>query len=118
MPEMDEWFDDRIGFSEYQGAARTTAVYPEDKAVIYPALGLAGEVGEVCEKIKKVIRDKGGDFSVVREDLIKELGDVCWYLANLAFDLNIDLGEVARTNLKKLSDRKARGVIQGSGDDR
>lgn len=85
------------------------------------ALGLAGETGEVMEKIKKMIRDKNGVFSPTPEDtaeLKKELGDVLWYLSALAFYNGIDLDDVARANLDKLRSRKERNQIHGSGDNR
>jgi NTP pyrophosphatase (non-canonical NTP hydrolase) len=105
-------------FNEYQRIARTTAVYKEPK-IIYTALGLAGESGECCEKIKKMLRDDNGILTDIRRsDLIKELGDCLWYLSNLAADINVELETIANTNLDKLLDRKARGVIHGSGDNR
>lgn len=85
------------------------------------ALGLAGETGEVMEKIKKMIRDKNGVFSPTPEDIAelkKELGDVLWYLSALAFYNGIDLDDVARANLDKLRSRKERNKIHGSGDNR
>lgn len=85
------------------------------------ALGLAGETGEVLEKIKKMIRDKNGVFSPTPEDIAelkKELGDVLWYLSALAFYNGIDLDDVARANLDKLRNRKERNQIHGSGDNR
>ena len=85
----------------------------------YPALGLAGEAGEVCEKIKKIMRDKGGVIS--EEDsleLSKELGDVLWYVSALACEINVALSSVAEENLDKLSSRQDRGKLQGSGDNR
>lgn len=102
-------------FKEYQELAKTTAIYPESAKITYPCLGLAGEVGEVCEKVKKHIRD-GRDLD--REDLKKELGDVLWYLAAVATDLGIDLNDVATTNYHKLKSRQERNVLQGSGDNR
>jgi len=105
---------------EYQLKARTTAVYPNiGNNFVYPALGLCGEAGEVAEKIKKILRDDLGQVTVQsREKLIKELGDVFWYLANLATELNINLEYVARTNLEKLQSRKDRNKLHGDGDDR
>ena len=106
-------------FTAYQRAARETAIYPKHLAVIYPTLGLAGEVGEVAEKVKKIYRDDGGEITKEkRAALVKELGDVLWYLATLAGDLGIDLGDVAEENLKKLRDRAERKKLQGSGDSR
>ena len=101
-------------FNEYQEEASKTAIYPEQYKVVYPALGLAGEAGEVAEKVKKHIRD--GVLNV--DDLKKELGDVLWYLAAIASDLGLNLDDVADSNLKKLRSRKERGVISGSGDNR
>jgi len=103
-----------MDFDEYQSQARATAIYPRDKAIVYPALGLAGEAGEVAEKVKKWIRDGNLD----RDAIIKELGDVMWYIAALSSDLGIDMSEVASQNIRKLQDRAARGKIQGSGDNR
>lgn len=105
-------------FNKYQEVAKTTAVYKDPK-VIYCALGLCGEAGEVAENVKKMLRDDNGVLSSTRRDnIIKELGDVLWYLSNLAADIGVDLDTVAQTNLNKLLDRKARGVIHGSGDNR
>ena len=101
-------------FNEYQEEASKTAIYPEQYKIVYPALGLAGEAGEVAEKVKKHIRD--GVLNV--DDLKKELGDVLWYLAAIASDLGLKLDDVAEANLQKLRSRKARGVISGSGDNR
>lgn len=99
---------------EYQEAAKDTAVYRENPAnrIIYPALGLAGETGEVVEKIKKYVRDLVLDKDAVK----RELGDVIWYVAALAADLGFTLEDVAQANLDKLADRKARNKLHGSGD--
>lgn len=86
---------------------------------IYPALGLAGESGEVLEKLKKILRDKEGTISP--EELIeikKELGDALWYLTTLASELNLCLEDIATSNIEKFLDRRARGVTSGSGDNR
>lgn len=106
--------------NEYQEHARSTALYLQnDAAKFYPYFGLAGETGEVMEKVKKIIRDKNGNFS--DEDklaLKKELGDVMWYIANIAKDLNMTLEDVAKTNIEKLQSRKEKGTLRGSGDNR
>ncbi len=87
--------------------------------MIYPTLGLAGEAGEVAEKVKKVIRDKGGVFdNDARAAIAKELGDVLWYVAQIASELSLDLSNVAQGNLDKLADRAQRGQLQGNGDNR
>jgi len=101
-------------FDRYQRKTQETAIYPEDKALEYLALGLNGEAGEVAEKVKKHIRD-GKELD---EDFAKELGDVLWYLTRLVDELDADMSEVAEANLDKLFDRKERDKIQGSGDNR
>ena len=84
-----------------------------------PAMGLAGEVGELVNKIKKIMRDdKGLIPNHKKEELIGELGDVLWYVATLATELDIDLNEVADLNINKLQSRQERGKLGGSGDGR
>ncbi len=109
-----------LTFSEYQKESRKTAVYPNaGNNFIYPTLGLAGEAGEVAEKIKKVIRDKNGVIDEeTKEKIAKELGDVLWYVAQLCTELGLSMEEVARKNLEKLFSRKERGVLHGEGDER
>ena len=102
-----------MNFNEYQKLARSTAIYPEKYKVIYPALGLCGEAGEVAEKVKKNIRD-GKSLDGVG----LELGDVLWYISALADDLGVTLEEVAQANVDKLTSRKERNMIGGSGDNR
>ena len=106
--------------NSYQDAARKTAAYPDvGRNPIYPTLGLTGEAGEVADKVKKVIRDRGGVFDADTREAIKlELGDVLWYVAQLASEMGYDLEDVANKNLSKLRDRSARGQLQGSGDHR
>lgn len=105
--------------SEYQRQSRRTAEYPREAWLAYPALGLAGEAGEVAEHAKKAIRDDGGQVSDERKAAMsKELGDVLWYVAQLASELGLDLDEVAKQNLEKLLSRQRRGALSGSGDDR
>jgi NTP pyrophosphatase (non-canonical NTP hydrolase) len=85
----------------------------------YPALGLAGEAGEVAEHAKKAIRDDGGVVTEERRRaMAKELGDVLWYVSQLASEVGLELEEIARANLEKLLSRQRRGVLSGSGDDR
>ena len=108
-----------MDFNEYQDKAVTTAIYGAGNVVIYPALGLANEAGEVLGKIKKVLRDKNGEFTEETNKAIgDEIGDVLWYMAALCRDLNIQLDDVAENNIYKLLDRQSRNVIQGSGDNR
>lgn len=103
-----------MNFKEYQELAASTAIYPEEYRIVYPALGLAGESGEVAEKVKKYIRDGNLD----RDLLAKELGDVLWYVSALSRDLGIDLEDVASRNIEKLRSRAERGTLRGSGDSR
>jgi NTP pyrophosphatase (non-canonical NTP hydrolase) len=109
-----------MDFVSYQQQSRQTALYPDrDRNFLYPTLGLCGEAGEVAEKIKKVIRDHGGELSeATRQAIAAELGDVLWYVAQLATELQLDLGAIAQANLDKLLSRLERGVIQGCGDSR
>lgn len=104
-------------FAEYQNKAKETAIYPKqlDGGIYYAAIGLAGEVGELLNKIKKIARDGA---AVDKEAISGEMGDVLWYLSQMATELGISLDDIAGYNLKKLNDRKARGVISGSGDNR
>jgi NTP pyrophosphatase (non-canonical NTP hydrolase) len=108
-----------VELSEYQRQSRSTAEYPREAWLAYPALGLAGEAGEVAEHAKKAIRDDGGAVSDERKAAMsKELGDVLWYVAQLATELGLDLDQIAAANLEKLLSRQKRGVLSGSGDDR
>ncbi len=109
-----------MDFRTYQQRSRETARYPgAGRNSTYPTLGLCGEAGEVADKVKKVMRDHDGVFdAAVRDDVALELGDVLWYLAQLATELELDLDAIAEANLAKLSSRAARNVIGGSGDRR
>ena len=104
-----------MDFNQYQALARSTAIYPEQHRVVYPALGLAGESGEVAEKIKKSMRDK---TEITPNDIVKELGDVVFYATALSNYYNANLGVTILENLNKLDSREARGTIKGSGDNR
>jgi NTP pyrophosphatase (non-canonical NTP hydrolase) len=106
-------------FSEFEAAALTTALYDDKYRVMYPALGLAGETGEVLEKIKKVYRDNDGRLDSDKVDAIaKEIGDVLWYVAALCRDLDITMDDVAESVLAKLRSRAERNALRGSGDER
>jgi NTP pyrophosphatase (non-canonical NTP hydrolase) len=108
-----------VELSEYQRLSRSTAHYPRNESLTYPALGLAGEAGEFADHAKKVIRDDGGEVTPQRrEAMAKELGDVLWYVAQVATEAGLDLDEVAQANLDKLLSRQQRGVLSGSGDQR
>ena len=84
--------------NEYQQHALETAIYPDDRRIIYPTLGLTGEAGEVADKVKKVIRDAHEEFTPEKKlEIVKEIGDVMWYCATLARDLGYELDDVARS---------------------
>ena len=117
-------------FDDYQAFTRTTAIYQEacksgGERILYCLLGLVGESGEIAEKVKKVVRTSGmGSLGSAMENptfrrlMVKECGDSLWYLARLADEMGVPLSEVAETNVKKLSDRKERGVLHSEGDER
>lgn len=112
---------DDITMNEYQVGTGTTAIYPGKGTIVglmYAALGL-GESGEVQGKVKKVLRDSDGVVTEeARAKIVSELGDLLWYVGQMCSELGVTMGEVAQENLRKLADRKARGVLQGSGDKR
>ena len=108
-----------MNLSDYEKSINEFAIYPEagkgtPMSLAYCALGLGGEAGEYSEKIKKLVRDGKLDKPLA----VKELGDVLWYLTRSANELGYTLQDVAEINLVKLGDRKQRGVLQGSGDER
>ena len=107
-------------FEQYQAEAKKTAVYPTiGQSFIYPALGLAGEAGEVVEKVKKIMRNDNGAVSdEKRTEVKKELGDVLWYVSQLATEFGITMEDVASTNVEKLRSRMERGAIHSQGDNR
>ena len=109
-----------MNFDEYQKLASTTAIYPRvGNNIYYPALALAGESGEVCDKISKIMRDHDDIITdKIKLELEKELGDVLWNLSQLATELDLSLDDIATNNLRKLKSRKDRNKLQGSGDNR
>jgi NTP pyrophosphatase (non-canonical NTP hydrolase) len=122
--EGDDWMD---AFDHYQEqCASEFAFYPG--MLIYPAMGLAGEAGEVVEKVKKLVRDDemplDENFNTAtinaekRLEIARELGDVLFYVAMIADDIDYTLSEIAHMNTEKLADRKNRGQLRGSGDNR
>ena len=106
-----------IEMNEYQLLARETALYPKSLGLYYTALGLTGEAGEVAEKVKKMIRDNK-TIEDCQIEIMNELGDVLWYVANVAHEFGLSLEEIAENNVLKLKSRSERGVIHGSGDNR
>ena len=109
-----------MNLNEYQKAAEVTAIYPSGLwiGLVYTTLGLNGEAGEIAEKVKKLLRDDKTMTEEHRQELILELGDVLWYVANLAKELDVSLEEVATQNIAKLQSRNKRNMLGGSGDNR
>ena len=106
-------------FNEYQKEAVKNKIYGYGDKIIYPALGLGNEAGEVQGKIKKISRDNDGVFTKENCKLIAdELGDTLWYIAALAEDIGYNLNDIASINIEKIKSRRERNVIQGSGDNR
>ena len=120
--EVKQWMKERykdMDVNVYQDKAVATAIYPETHKITYPALGMAGEAGEVANKVKKIIRD--GKKSLPddwQEQLASEIGDVLWYCAALARDLDMSLATIMAANLDKLKTRQEQGTLGGSGDKR
>ncbi len=137
-PETEYGIDFPLSFEAYQAGAKKTAIYNQDARVMYPALGLAGEVGEFIEKaggitagvdvllngvavcagkcanqVKKIIRDDCECDTTRKHAIGQEIGGVLWYCAAVASDLGLDLGDIAQENLDVLADRQKRGTIQG-----
>ena len=123
--EAKQWMKERKSMSgitatEYQIRAAKTAIFPKEKALEYLTLGLAGEAGEIANKVKKLIRDGADreDYHAKLNAIGHELGDVLWYCAMLAKEVDMNLGRIMEDNLDKLADRKARNRLQGDGDNR
>lgn len=105
-------------FDTYQRESRKTwNLVHTDHPIVYPTLGLVNEAGELAGKVKKIFRDKDGQISDADRQALKyELGDVLWYMAQIATELDLSLQEVAEANLEKLFSRLERGQIRGEGD--
>lgn len=111
-----------MNFLDYQHETAKTAVYPRQtpsEAVSYVTLGLVGEAGEIANKVKKILRDNDGHVSMNKKsELADELGDVLYYVSELASNIGFNLEAIAKRNVDKLAGRAARGTLQGSGDNR
>jgi NTP pyrophosphatase (non-canonical NTP hydrolase) len=122
--EAEKWMKEKkmstITAALYQEKARETAIFPKNKAMEYLTLGLTGEAGEIANKVKKFIRDGAAkdEYLAKRIEIGYEIGDVLWYCAVLAEELDMNLGHIMEKNLEKLADRKKRGTLSGSGDNR
>lgn len=129
--KLKELVDERVNsysgmtLNYYQEKAASTAIYRDTELCqrheaykqLYCVMQLAAESGEVAGKYAKHIRT-GATVPLDYEAIKKEIGDVLWYIANLANELHFTLEDVAQTNLNKLQDRKERGVLHGEGDNR
>ena len=115
-----------MNFNDYQKKALSTDLgagksnkYAHDPAYVDKILSFVGEAGEVAEKYKKIIRDKGGVINKEdKQEIVKEIGDVLWYIAILADYLGVSLDELAQANVDKLASRNKRGKLGGKGDNR
>ena len=108
-----------MNFNEYQKEAYKTLIHKDQDNLAYFALGVAGESGEVADKVKKIFRDNGGVMTTQdKEELAKEMGDVLWYLSQLSQYIGKDFSDIAQINLDKLKSRQERGTLSGSGDNR
>jgi len=122
--EAKQWMKERqlssITATDYQARACETAIFPKHRATEYLTLGLTGEAGEIANKVKKFIRDGASkdEYLAKRIEIGYEIGDVLWYCAVLAEELEMNLGHIMEKNLDKLADRHKRGKISGSGDNR
>ena len=128
--DLDD-FAQNATFYTYQKVSAKSAIYPGQggfMGIVYTALKLNGEAGELAEHVGKALRDDGfGTYSLElnteidltneRKSLIeKEIGDVLWYLSAICNELGLSMSSVAWTNLNKLKDRTERNMLQGSGD--
>ena len=124
--KLDEYQTAALKYDTYTGYRDGLMKYSKDGIMLATengrsekVLGLPGEAGEAADKFKKIIRDKGGVISLSdREEIVKELGDVLWYVTMIAEYLEIPLSEVAQKNIDKLEDRYKRNKIHGAGDNR
>lgn len=112
--------NDLDSMQSYQQFTRTTKVYTSFgyNAIVYTALGLAGEAGEVANKVKKVMRGDTEFTDDAKQEIAAELGDLLWYIARCADEIGYPLAEIAAMNAGKLRARQQAGTLKGSGDQR
>lgn len=119
LKDPETTVEKELSFKDYQEKAMKTAIFAEEYKIIYPALALSEEIGELNGKLAKTYRDFGGCFSeAIVEAIFKEMGDILWQLSAIAAGFDFNLEDVAQGNLDKLKDRQERNVLSGSGDNR
>jgi len=98
--------DTHVDIDAYQAAAQATDQKPgkDGDAIVVPLLGMAGEAGDLLTAYKKRLRD-GPAYTAFEERIEEELGDILWYVANLASKFNLPLSRVAGANLAKTGTR-------------
>lgn len=103
-----------MDFADYQADSKKTAIYPNiGQNFVYPAFGLMGEAGEIADVAKRIVRDKGGIYDQAdRTKIQNELGDVLWYVAQLASEFQLSLKEIAEYNIQKLLQRKKMNALR------
>ena len=129
---------ENLTLNEYQKRAMSTCM-PSCENMSYMLLNLVGEVGEFASKVAKAVRkdqvkigwwEEGkeadendliptgsfAEWDELKEELKKELGDILWQTAGVAYAMNWTLEEVGLGNLDKLAKRKEAGTIVGNGD--
>ncbi|MBO4675132.1 MAG: nucleoside triphosphate pyrophosphohydrolase family protein [Elusimicrobiaceae bacterium] len=112
--KLDEYQEKIVKYDAFKASGKVS-----EPGFVAKILGLCGESGEVAEKFKKIIRDKNGELSEeAKGEIVKELGDVLWYVTTLARYMNVSLEEVAEKNIEKLQSRLERDVLHGAGDNR
>lgn len=107
----------KITIEEYQKFTPTTFIVRDRNALPYLFTGLVAEAGEVAGVYAKYLRD---DYSgeELAEKVEKELGDVLYFVFQLATQMGMDVGNILARNRAKLEDRRKRNVLQGNGDNR
>lgn len=106
-----------MNLKDYQEFTNTTAIYPETQALEYLYLNMASEAGELAGKLSKAIRDNW-TFERLQEESKLELGDILWHLSQICNEMGWTLEDLMNSNKEKLTSRKERGVLSGSGDNR
>lgn len=115
----ERFIDDLETFFTNSGVGGKPILARDFLSLMYCTGKLNGEAGEIAEAVFKAFRgDNGRLTGELQDSLLKELGDVMWYVARIADIIGYRLSDVMTENIKKLADRKERGVIHGNGDER